>query len=367
MGNAKVKLCLLDFQGELATSRIVWKSLPLPFSDNRSFDFRHGLPLQIHLWLAAQDQDSESLAAVVVCSSHSYSYPLFHDSIDELAAILLKTFEQTPVYLVTADGCLTPAEAIAALPSAHKYRFVLTNFVGSATLASRQIQRGLSIDIGTTTTDIIPIVDGQIDPAGLADPDAYLRFRYQHQRINWYGLTIIPLHMLCDRVEISTGSFQVVPRNYRSDLIFALLDRIDSALMKEHAYDNLFPDPAQARQKLCHFVGLDSHWLTEQEICEIRDFLYERILEKVAAAIRSVACEVFGQLDPELQIAVYALGEQVLATPALLKAGFKPHQFHYLKLKREAKLWSASSAFAMALLGLEQQLGRKLSLEPSQV
>lgn len=363
VGNAKVKLCLIDFQENLASSAIVWKSLPLPFSEDRSFDFRHGLPLQIHLWLSAQGLEAEALSAVVACSSHSYSYSRFHDSIDELAAILLKTFEKTPVFLVAADGSLTPATAITDLPPTHKYRYVLTNFVGSASLACRQIHTGLSIDIGTTTTDIIPIVEGRIDPVGLTDPDAYLRFRYQHQRIHWYGLTIIPLHMLADRVEISTGSFQVVPRNYRSDLIFSLLEN-DRALMREHAYDQLFPEPETARTKLCHFVGLDETLLSHTEINEIRDFLYQRMIAKVAEAIESVTCEVFGRVHSELQVAVYALGEQLLATPALLKAGFQVEQFRYLQLKRPEKLWSASSAFAMALLGLEHQLGQTLSLDP---
>lgn len=363
LGNAKLKLCLIRFRGDLESSEIVWASQPLPLTSNRREDFESGIPLALMAFCLRNSLKLSDLDGVAVCSSHSYSYDHFHESVDHLVEILGKVFQQCPVFLVSALGTLTPREAISALAPAEKYRYVLTNFVGSATLAARQIQNGLSIDIGTTTLDVIPIVNGQIDPVGLADPDGYLRFRYSHNRIHWLGLTIVPLHSLCERVELSTGSFQIVPRHYRSDLIFALLAESDPALFEEHAYGQSFPSPERARNQLCQLIGLDPFWVSEAELLELRDFLYRRLRDKAAAAIQAVAHECFGGVKPEAEVAVYALGESLLARPALLQAGFEPSQLRGLALKREQGLWSASSVFAMALLVLERCTGQRFEIE----
>jgi uncharacterized hydantoinase/oxoprolinase family protein len=369
LGNAKLKLCLIRFQGDLESSEIVWASQPLPLTSDRRDDFESGIPLALMSFCLKNSLKLSEIAGVAVCSSHSYSYDRFHESVDHLVEILGKVFKQCPVFLVSALGTLTPIEAIQALAPAEKYRYVLTNFVGSATLATRQIQNGLSIDLGTTTLDIIPIVNGQIDPVGLQDPDGYLRFRYSQNRIHWLGLTIVPLHSLCERVELSTGSFQIVPRHYRTDLIFALLAESaesaenDPTLFEEHAYGQSFPSPERARNQLCQLIGLDPFLVSEAEILELRDLLYARLRDKAAAAIQAVTRDCFGGVKPELEVAVYALGESLLARPALLQAGFEACQLRGLALKRETGLWSASSVFAMALLALERLTGQRFELE----
>lgn len=204
---------------------------------------------------------------------------------------------------------------------------------------------------------------------GLQDPDGYLRFRYSQNRIHWLGLTIVPLHSLCERVELSTGSFQIVPRHYRTDLIFALWksrqspQKMTQRCLKNTPTANRFPSPERARNQLCQLIGLDPFLVSEAEIMELRDLLYSRLRDKAAAAIQAVTRDCFGGVKPELEVAVYALGESLLARPALLQAGFEAGQLRGLALKRETGLWSASSVFAMALLALEKLTGQRFELE----
>lgn len=364
LGNAKVKFCWVNYPGNWEQADIAWKSHPLPFTGDRQADFSEGLPLQTLIFALAHEIELTDLAGVVICSSHSLSYPTFDASIRHLAAIARATFpESIPVWLVRADGVLTPAEDIPSLPDAKLYAYTLTNFYGSASLGQRLIHNGLAIDIGTTTTDVIPVINGQLDPVGLADPAGYLRFRYQHHRINWLGLTITPLAMLADHVPVGAETFQIVPRDYRTDLLFALMDEADPELMREHAYDRIFPAQDYAAQRLAQFVGLDAPLLQAGELAQIRDYLYGQLIYKVSAAMTAVAAESFPDTPlHELEVAIFALGEQVLARPALLQAGFAPTQIRTLQLRRDQQLWSASSAFAMALRALETVRGEILPL-----
>lgn len=361
LGNAKLKACWIDFQNQLETAEIRWDSQPIPVGSDRPLDFAMFLNLQIRNFLDKHELQVAKISRMVVCCSHSLSYPTYDVSIQHLAEILLKHNYPFPIDIIRADGVLTPVEEIAHLASEKLYAYAFTNFYGSAYLAQKMIQNGLSLDLGTTTLDIIPIKDGEIDPIGLSQPENYLRYRYTHGQIHWLGLTITPLTMLADRIPLGNEVFQVIPRQYRSDLIFALSAEADRALMGKHAYGNHFPSEAAAYKGLSQYVGLDPNLLSRSEIHQIRDYLFEQLLQKVATEIRAVAEANFEQPD-QIELCVFALGESLLLRPALERAGFNLERLQYLKLKRSQHLWSASSVFAMALKALEKELERELDL-----
>lgn len=361
VGNSKIKLCYVESEGVLADRSVWWHSLALPFSNDRLSDFEIGLPSRIRMIGHLRGLDLSALDAVVVCSSHAYSYSLLHESVSHLSAILTATFGTTPVYVVAVDGTLTPAAAIQELGPEALTAHVLTNFYGSALLGSRLIRDGISIDIGTTSTEVVPIVDGRIDPAGLATPSEYLRFRYQHHRLGWYGLTNTPLTMIAPEVVTPSGTYQVVTRGHRSDLLFVLLEDVDQRLLREHAFVSP-PDREQALAKLSELVGLDRRLLEEPEILAVRDFLYDRLVDRVAGLLRVVVRETFDRPPAELDVAELALGSRVLARPALIRAGFDPRRIRMLSFGQSQGLWSASSAFGMAILGLEHTLGRRVEV-----
>ena len=83
---------------------------------------------------------------------------------------------------------------------------------------------------------------------------------------------------------------------------------------------------------------------------------------QVAAELQATASKVFAKPLAELEIASFALGEALLLKPALTRAGFDPGRIRTLQLGREQALWSASSAFAMALLALEDRLGERIEI-----
>lgn len=362
VGNAKLKLVHVDYQSHWEQSTIYWKSVPLPYTEQRLEDFSKGLPLQIRLFALVHGLRIEDWDAVVLCSSHSYSFENGAESVRQLAGILEELFEGGPVYFARADAQLTPLQELALLSETALYGYVLTNFLGSAYLGSKLITKGISIDTGTTTTDLIPIVNGRIDPGGLSEVEGYLKYRYAHGRIHWLGLNVTPLSMLATEIPVGEHTYQVVPRNDGTDNLFALLPEADPHLLTEHAYAKQFPSPEDARYNLAQFVGLDTLLLTPEEVLDIQRFLFQRLKDKVAEAIIKVAYDTFQEPPQELEFAAFALGESVLVRPVLAQLGVPENQIKGLEIQRDSALWSASSAFSMALLGLEMLLESPLEL-----
>ncbi len=369
IGNAKVKLCWIAQAQPLEQATIRWDSLPLPNTNNRAQDFKQALPLQILKFLDHCDLGLSELDAVVICCSHSLSFTTFAESIYHLAGVLSGLFKHSPAYLLRADGALTPLSAIPDLSAAETTAYTFTNFYGSAFLGSRLIRNGLSLDLGTTTLDVIPIIDGQIDPAGLgtdAQATDYLRFRYRQSRIHWLGLTATSLTALAQRVPLGDDWFEIVPRHYKSDLLLALMHQEISeherTLLERHAYGRKFPDQTRAQAQLAQFIGLDATLLSQAELQEIQSYLWEAWIDRLSQAIQAVAQECFASHDT-IEIASFALGEQILLQPALKRAGIDLRQVKTLNLQRDQALWSASSVFAMAVLAAEQVLQTQLKFD----
>ena len=393
LGNAKLKALYLESANGEA-QRCVWDSMPLPVTNDRSLDFQLYVPLQLQAFLSSHAVEKADIEYVVVCCSHSFGFDPYSESIRHLKQVLHAFFEAVPVGLVRADGVLTALDDIDDLSDDALYAYVFTNFYGSAWLGSQCIEQGLSLDMGTTTLDIIPIRDGRVDPAGLtgltglsdpAQPDDpghsaaasdYLRFRYLRDRIHWLGMTVTPLEKLCQRVRSGGKSYQVVPRNYRTDNLFArlcsestaststststsTLSRVQ-ALLQRHAYDQYFPDAAAAHRALAESIGLDRHLLSLKEAEEVQSVFLEAFIAQAAAAIERVLREEFGPPAQwrELQVAAFALGAEAVLIPALTRLGFQAHQWVTLDYRKSEGLWSASSVFAMALLALEHLGGQ---------
>ncbi|PKL80281.1 MAG: hypothetical protein CVV27_00550, partial [Candidatus Melainabacteria bacterium HGW-Melainabacteria-1] len=202
VGNGKVKLCHIRWGGSWGRSQIQWDSLPLPISNLRRQDFETGLPLQVLNFFETRGLSISALSQVLICCSHAFSYQPYTDSVAHLGDVLGRLFKQVPASLLRADGQSCPLNKLPALLADELPAYLLSNFYGSALLGSRLIRNGLSLDMGTTTLDLIPIRNGLIDPEGLADPAGYLRYRYAHGRIHWLGLTDTPLSLLADHVPV---------------------------------------------------------------------------------------------------------------------------------------------------------------------
>lgn len=89
-----------------------------------------------------------------------------------------------------------------------------TNFLATATLAGRRLRaqgsspNALLVDIGSTTTDIVPIINAEPAPRGLTDPD-----RLVSGELVYTGLTRTAVMAVANRAPFS-GAWQGLAREY---------------------------------------------------------------------------------------------------------------------------------------------------------
>ena len=94
------------------------------------------------------------------------------EGVDAILDAVVKTFQPLPQWIWCNDGQWLATSAARQAP----YRVASANWLALATLAGRFMNAGpgLLIDIGSTTTDIIPCLDGKPVPQGRTDSDRLL-------------------------------------------------------------------------------------------------------------------------------------------------------------------------------------------------
>jgi probable H4MPT-linked C1 transfer pathway protein len=180
-------------------------------------------------------------------------------------------FYAGPRGFVTAERELTFAEDIAS-----------ANWHATAAFVASHIPDALFIDLGSTTTDIVPIVGGSVMARGFNDHD-----RLVAGELVYLGLTRTPLASVTDRVPFR-GSWSTMMNEYFASMadVWRVLDALSPDLDQHATADNRPKDREASIGRLARMVGLDAadasdgewlalaSWLAEVHMRRIEDGLH---------------------------------------------------------------------------------------------
>lgn len=189
-------------------------------------------------------------------------------------------FEGEQIQVYTVSGAFISPEEARRRP----LEVAASNWAATATLVSRFERSVILIDIGTTTTDIIPIEDGCVVAAGRTDPE-----RLVTGELVYTGAVRTPAEALISDVRIPGGTAGVSAEG------FALIG--DALLwlgrLNETDYTAPTPDgrPAElefAGERLTRFVCADREMLDASAIDSIALELAEAQIGRIVAGIQRV-------------------------------------------------------------------------------
>jgi probable H4MPT-linked C1 transfer pathway protein len=183
------------------------------------------------------------------------------------------------------------------------------NWAATARFVGRQVPDCLLVDIGTTTTDIIPVVKGQVVAIGLTDPERLLS-----GELVYTGVLRTPVETVARTVPLRGGHCPLAAER------FALMG--DAYLwlgaLEARDYGVATPDgrPATrefAGERLARAVCADSEMLDEEAVGTIARALAEAQAMTVLEAMRRVRAR-----HPGIRTAVVTgLGDFIAAEAAL--------------------------------------------------
>jgi len=234
----------------------------------------------------------------------------------EGVAFVLDAFEivfptiQSWVYGV--DGCFRSIADARAQPQL----VAAANWMASATLTAQTVPDALFIDVGSTTTDVVPIVGGRVVACGRTDLD-----RLRTGALVYSGALRTPVCAIVSSVPLSAGRCRVAAEH------FAIAADVHLWLgnIEERDYTCDTPDGrgrsrSEAGARLARVVCADSEMLSSENITSIAEHVARAQVRQIAGGIRRVLRQL-GSSAP--RVAVLAGQGTFLAKAALRDAGLE--------------------------------------------
>jgi len=191
-----------------------------------------------------------------------------------------KTFPGPAIYVFSLSGeFVLLREALT-----HPLDFAAANWLASAQWISRQFPDCLIVDVGSTTTDIIPILDGQVAVSGRTDTA-----RLSSGELVYTGILRTNLAAIVQSVPVA-GKFCRVASEY-----FAISGDVHLVLGNIKAQDYMcttpdghMPSVDSARRRIARLVCADTEMLSITEIDKLARYIHSRQILQIRDGLNQV-------------------------------------------------------------------------------
>ena len=273
IGGANTKAALVDVEGRV-------RAVSEPFE----------------VWRAPEDM-TDAIASVVGRLGHDRA-PVALTTTAELADVfaskrqgVLYVLEATRQALpgrrlavMTTEGELIGAEEARAVP----LRCAAANWMATALLVARSLPDGILIDCGGTTTDVIPVVSGEVVARGRTDVERLLA-----RELVYTGALRTNIAAVVSQVPIGGR-----PCPVSSELFAISADAhlLRGSLSPEQCTcsfpDDRGPSPGEVRARLARVVCADPEQLAAGDLEAIAAAVEEAQIGSIAAALERIAARV---------------------------------------------------------------------------
>jgi probable H4MPT-linked C1 transfer pathway protein len=238
IGGAHLKLALVE-NGRLAAGRQVacalWRGLDE--LRNAAASALAGLP--------AAERCAVTMTGELV--------DFFPDRATGVASILETMAEFVPpasVRVYAADGAFLSAEAAREVPG----RVASANWHATARLAARTLQEGILVDIGSTTTDLVPFRRGGPDARGMTDAE-----RLATGELVYTGVVRTPLAAVAREIPFAGRRIAVMAEFFATIAdAHRLLGSLPSDADLHATADGRGKGIAESRARLSRMIGMDA-------------------------------------------------------------------------------------------------------------
>jgi (4-(4-[2-(gamma-L-glutamylamino)ethyl]phenoxymethyl)furan-2-yl)methanamine synthase len=172
------------------------------------------------------------------------------------------------------------------------------NWMATATLVARENRDALLLDVGSTTTDIIPIVAGAVVAVGRTDPE-----RLRTGELVYSGCLRTPVCAIVRSVPLDGTRCRVAAEHFAITAdVYRWLERIDDADYTCDTPDGRGRSRSEAGARLARMVCADSETLSEVDVTAIADYVAQTQTRQIAHGVR----QVMRRLKPGPRVAVVA-------------------------------------------------------------
>ena len=225
--------------------------------------------------------------AVTMTAELCDCYPTKAVGVNAVLDAVASAFGDHPTRVWAVDGQFHDDAEARARPDL----VAAANWLALATLAARLVPTGggILIDIGTTTTDLIPVRDGQPAARGRTDTE-----RLQSGELVYAGVRRTPIHALATELPFRGVATGLAAELFASTLdVYLTLGDVPSDSKDLSTADGRPATADAARDRLARMVGADRDGFSADDAFAFAQAADDALLKRLEAAARR-ACGAVG-------------------------------------------------------------------------
>ncbi len=288
------------------------------------------------------------LMTITMTAELSDVYDTKSEGVKDILRQTENAFPNVSILVLDVNGKLKTVHEVRVKP----LTVAAANWVATGWLISQLYKNCVVIDTGSTTTSIIPIVNGTIAAKGETDLEKLIL-----GELVYTGSLRTNVAAIANMVPVKNCFARVSSEFFaQSADVHLILRNITEEQYTVETADRREKTRKESLARLARVVCADSDMLTEQEIFQIAQYIHEQQISQIAAALIQVR-DCLEKIGVQNDVAVITgLGRNFLARKAASQTGFsKIVDFGELVDSDVARV---STAFAVALMGTSCLQGR---------
>jgi len=292
--------------------------------------------------------DELDCVGVTMTAELSDTYRTKREGVNHVLAQVVQAFPLTKILVVDVNAELKSLEEAKANPLS----VAAANWAATGWMVSKLLRNCIVIDVGSTTTSIIPIVEGSVSAAGKTDLEKLI-----DGELVYTGSLRTNAATIVNSVPLEGGVARV------SSELFAQTGDVHLVLgnIKEEDYtvetaDGKGKTRAESLARLARLVCADTETLSEDEIVQIANYVYEKQVEQITEGLSQVYSRVKRLTKREIAVVVTGLGRNFLGRKAAIQVGLNRVVDLGELVKRD--IAKVSTAVGVALMTASKLEGR---------
>jgi probable H4MPT-linked C1 transfer pathway protein len=306
--------------------------------------------------LAGELVGSEALDAVGATMTAELSDAFFtkKEGVNYLLDCLTESFFNVPVFILNTEAKLASVDKAREEPLS----VASANWSATGWMISQMIENCIIVDVGSTSTSIIPVVRGKIAAKGETDLE-----KLMIGELVYTGSLRTNVAAILSSVRLRSRNAMVSSEFFaQSGDAHLVLDNIAEQDYTVETPDGRGKTKKEALARLARVVCADIDMLSEKEITDLAEQAWKKQIERIGEGLKRVYNRLDSSSKRKIAVVVTGMGKDFLARKAARKAGFKQVINIGELLNNEVAVMSPS--VGVALMVVNELEGKNVQWKP---
>jgi probable H4MPT-linked C1 transfer pathway protein len=291
---------------------------------------------------------------VTMTAELSDAYRTKREGVNHILARVAQVFPITPIFVLDVEATLRSIEEAKSEP----LKVAAANWAATGWMVSQLVKDCIVIDVGSTSTSIIPVIEGTISAAGKTDLE-----KLMNGELVYTGSLRTNVATIVNSIPVRGGVARVSSELFaQSGDVHLVLGNITEKEYTAETADGRGKTRTEAMARLARVVCADIEMLTEQEIVRIAKYIYNKQVEQVAEGLSQVYARIKPCAKAKIGAVVTGIGKDFLARKAAQQVGID--EIIDLNELMQGDIATASTAVGVALMAASKLEGRTAQWMP---